>query len=113
MTARRRSGAPVSVGDALRMLVLADGHVTQDRLAAAMGVTRYSVNQLINHRRNVTAEMALRLGKATNTTPEFWLNIQREVDLYAARRKLGKMLGAIRPVLRPIPKAELFLDTVA
>jgi addiction module HigA family antidote len=103
----------VSVGDALRKLVLSNDGVTQDRLAEAMHVTRYSVNQLINNRRNVTAEMALRLGKATNTSAELWLNIQRAIDLYDARRRLGKNLAAIRPVLRPIPDDEFFVDMPA
>jgi addiction module HigA family antidote len=107
---RRTATPPPSVGEVLRSLVLADGDVTQDQLAMVMGVTRYSVNQLINNRRNVTAEMALRLGRATKTTPEFWLNIQRAMDLYCARRRLGKRLTAIHPVLDITPGDDIVVD---
>jgi antitoxin HigA-1 len=44
--------------------------------------------------------MALRLARVTSTTPEFWLNLRRELDLYEARRKLGsklEKLGVLRP----------------
>lgn len=107
---RRVATLPPSVGEVLRTLVLADGDVTQDQLAVAMGVTRYSVNQLINNRRNVTAEMALRLGQATNTSPEFWLNIQRAVDLYTARHRLGRKLSAVRPVLHLSADDDIVID---
>lgn len=80
--------SPPHPGDVLRRL-LADRRITQDRLAEAMRVSRYSVNQLINGRRAVTAEMALRLAKALSTSPEFWLNLQRGVDLHDARRRIG------------------------
>jgi antitoxin HigA-1 len=100
---------PISPGDVLRKRILKD-RITQDQLAEAMAVSRISVNQIINGRRAITAEMALRLARVTSTTPEFWLNLQREVDLYNARRNLDPMLARL-VVLRP-PKRddELFVD---
>ncbi len=99
---------PPSAGEVLRELLLSDGRITQDQLADAMGVSRYSINQLVNDRRAVTAEMALRLAKATSTTAEFWLDLQRNVDLAKARRKLGSKLDAIPPVRKPLSEAEMF-----
>jgi addiction module HigA family antidote len=100
---------PITPGDALRKYILSE-KMTQERLADAMGVSRLSVSQIVNGRRSVTAEMALRLARVTSTTPDFWLNLQRDVDLYNARLKLGAKLDRL-VVLRP-PKSdhELFVD---
>jgi addiction module HigA family antidote len=89
---------PTSPGDVLRKHILRES-ISQETLAKALDVSRFSVNQIINERRAVTPEMALRLARVTSTSPEFWLNLQREVDLYDARKKLGEKLERL-PVLR-------------
>ena len=91
---------PIAPGDVLRKEIVALAGLTQDALAEALGVSRYSVNQLLNDRRSVTADMALRLARVLDTTPEFWLNLQMAVDLAQARRKLGADLDAL-PVVKP------------
>jgi antitoxin HigA-1 len=100
---------PITPGEVLKKRILKAG-ITQERLADAMAVSRLSINQIVNGRRSITAEMALRLAHVTSTTPELWLNLQREVDLYDARRKLEPELARF-VVLRP-PKRddELFVD---
>jgi addiction module HigA family antidote len=45
-----------------------------------MGVSRLTVNEIINDRRIVTAEMALRLEAVTRVSASMWLNLQRNVD---------------------------------
>ena len=91
------AGSP-SPGDFLREKVMS-GELTQEELADALGVSRVSVNQLVNNRRSVTAEMALRLGRAFDTSPEFWLRLQQAVDLEQARRRLADDLIKVRRVL--------------
>jgi addiction module HigA family antidote len=49
--------------------------------ALALGVARKTLSKLIHERGAVTPEMALRLARASNTTPELWLNLQRNYDL--------------------------------
>lgn len=66
-------------------------------LAEAAGVSRQSVNELLRERRAVTPEMALRLGKLFGNSPEFWLNLQRNVDLWDAARGLKQAIAHIRP----------------
>ncbi len=99
---------PVTPGELLRERILSD-KITQEQLADAMKVSRFSINQIINGRRAVTAEMALRLARVTSTTPDYWLNLQRRVDLYQASRKLASKLDGLQ-VLRP-PKTEQELFT--
>lgn len=96
---------PPSPGEVLRGLLGRHG-VTQDALAEAMGVSRYSVNQLVNDRRGITAEMALRMGIALHTSAEFWLSLQRNVDLASARKSLGGALVEIHPVV-PAPASDV------
>ena len=50
-------------------------NLTQGKAAEALGIDRTSLNELLNGRRNVTTEMALRLGHAFGTSPQYWLNL--------------------------------------
>ena len=73
-------------GEVLKEHIVDARKITQEALAEAMGVSRLTINQLINGKRSVTAEMALRLARVLDTTPDFWLNLQRRVDLAEAQR---------------------------
>jgi addiction module HigA family antidote len=73
---------PVHPGEILREDFMPDYRLTVSGLACALGVSRQSVNELVRERRAVSPEMALRLGRLFGNTPEFWLNLQRAVDLY-------------------------------
>lgn len=53
-------------------------------LARVLGVSRKTVSKIVNERGSVSAEMALRLSRAFKTTPELWLNLQRNFDLWHA-----------------------------
>lgn len=58
--------------------------LTQAALAEAMGVPRKHVNELCNDRRRVTAATALILARVFGNSADFWLNVQRRADLWAA-----------------------------
>ena len=60
--------------------------VSQYRLAKTVGVPAVRINDIVHCRRSITADTALRLGRALRMTPEFWLNLQRMYDLDLARR---------------------------
>lgn len=78
---------------------LQDNGITQGEMAVIMGVSRYTVNQLANGKRNVTAVMALRLASATGTGPEAWMDLQRDADLAAARKAMvDGFVDTVRPV---------------
>ena len=65
-----------------------------------MGVSRLTINEIVNEKRTVTAEMALKLSRALGTDPQFWLNLQQDLDLSRARAKLGD-LGDVKVLRRP------------
>lgn len=104
---------PPPPGEVLRTFLLAGNRITQEELARALRVSRITVNQLVNERRAITAAMALRLSRALSTSPEFWLNLQRAVDLAEAEQRLGQTLAAIKPVRPPVPENALFYDPTA
>ena len=68
------------------------------QLAAAIGVPFQRVNDLVNGRRGITPDTALRLAKLFQTTPDLWLNMQRACDLYDAYRKGADALKRIRAI---------------
>jgi addiction module HigA family antidote len=61
--------------------------LTISELAGNLGVSRKTLSKIVNERGDVTPDMALRLSKAFNTTPELWLNLQRNYDLWKAAHK--------------------------
>lgn len=75
---------PSSVGEILVEEFLLPMNITQGQLAEAMGISRRTVNELCNNKRMITIDTALMLSRAFGTTPEFWLNLQQQNDLWAA-----------------------------
>jgi addiction module HigA family antidote len=88
---------PIHPGEILREEFLPEYDISVTALAEAAGVSRQSMNELLRERRAVSPEMALRLGKLFGTSPEFWLNLQRNVDLWDAARGLKREIARIRP----------------
>jgi len=95
---RPRERRPIHPGEMLREDFLPEYGLSVTALAAAAGVSRQSMNELLRERRAVTPEMALRLGKLFGNSPEFWLNLQRNVDLWDAARGLKQEIAHIRPL---------------
>jgi addiction module HigA family antidote len=53
-------------------------------MASTLGVSRKTLSKIINERGAITPDMALRLGRAFDTTPELWMNLQKSYDLWQA-----------------------------
>ena len=89
---------PTTPGEILSEEFLAPLEMTQKQLANHIGCDVKAINRIVNERSIVTTEMALRLGAALRTSADFWLNAQKAVDLYEARKN-------IRSLPKPIKKA--------
>jgi addiction module HigA family antidote len=74
--------------------------LTQVELAQRIGVPFQRVNQIVKQRRSVTPDTALRFARLFGTTPEFWLNLQQNWDLYEAVATSAKEISRIRPLER-------------
>ena len=80
--------APVTPGEMLKEECLAAYGLSQSRLAKAIGISPNRIAEIVNNRRRITADTALRLSLYFGNSPEFWLNLQSHYDLKMARRKL-------------------------
>jgi len=78
---------PTSPGEMLRKEFLEPMGMTQVALAKHLGWTWARLNEIVNGRRGISASSALAFGQAFGTGPEFWLNLQRDWDLWHAMKK--------------------------
>jgi len=95
---RQMKRRPTHPGEMLREDFMPEYGLTVAGLAAAVGVSRQSVNELLRGRRAVSPQMALRLSRLFGNAPEFWLNAQRAVDLWDAARAIKDELARIKPL---------------
>ena len=87
---------PTSPGEILREEFLKLLHLSQRELAQHLGCEVKVINRLVNERSGVTVELALKLGAAFGTTPDFWLNAQKALDLYRASKKVKRLPKPLR-----------------
>jgi addiction module HigA family antidote len=87
---------PTTPGEILREEFLVPLRMTQKQLADHVGCDVKVINRIVNARSAVTAEMALKLAATFRTTPEFWLNAQRAVDLFRAASRLQNLPPSLR-----------------
>lgn len=95
MTSRQRRRRPTSPGEILRAEFLEPLGLTQREFADHLDCDIKVVNRIVNGSR-VTVPMARRLASALGTTPEFWLTLQMEVDLYEAQVRDRFLPGPIQ-----------------
>jgi antitoxin HigA-1 len=80
--------APVTPGEMLKEEFLAEYGLSQNQLAKAVGISPNRIAEIVNNRRRITADTALRLSLYFENSPEFWMNLQTHYDLKIARRNL-------------------------
>ena len=95
---RKLERRPIHPGEILREEFLPEFKLTASGLATALGVSRQSVYELLRERRAVSAEMALRLSRLFGNSADFWLNLQRNVDLWEAEESIKDGLQRIDPL---------------
>jgi antitoxin HigA-1 len=85
---------PAHPGEVLRDYL---GEMSVREAASRLGITRAHLSRILNRHAGITAAMSLRLSAALGTSPEFWLRVQNQHDLWRARR-------AKQPKVRPFPR---------
>lgn len=92
---------PTHPGEMLLEEFLRPLSITQAHFAAAIGVSYVRLNELINGKRGITPDTALRLERALGTTADYWLNLQQAWDLYEAMHsEAAQEIQKIKPVVR-------------
>ena len=80
---------PSHPGRILKNLYMEPLGLSQADAAENLGIARKTLSMLLNEHQGISAEMALRLAKAFDTTPELWMNMQRNYDLQHAMQKVN------------------------
>ena len=89
---------PITPGEILKEEYLDEMEIKPGTLAKAIGVDRAAIKNIIDGKRAISAEMALRLGLYFGNTAEYWLNLQRNYDLAVARdAKLAQFEKEVEP----------------
>jgi addiction module HigA family antidote len=83
---------PVHPGEVLHEDYLIPKGISQNQLALSMRVPPNRISEIIQGKRAITAETALRLARAIGTSPDFWLNLQMYYDLRIAEESLAGVL---------------------
>ena len=92
---------PTHPGQILKEDYLEPLGVSITELSKVLGISRKTLSKIINERGSVTPEMALKLSRAFDTSPEFWINLQRNYDLWVAANK-SKDWEKINPLVEPL-----------
>jgi len=83
---------PINPGDILLEEFLEPMNISQAKLARDINVPANRVNQIINGKREISTDTALRLGKYFGIEPEFWLNLQMRFNMKIVKEKTGKQI---------------------
>jgi addiction module HigA family antidote len=91
---------PVHPGEVLLEEFMRPLGISQYRLAKETNVPPRRINEIVQGRRAVTADTALRLARFFGTSEMFWLNLQARYELDIQKQKTGTALSAVRPLTR-------------
>ena len=97
---------PIHPGEILNEEFMKPLQISQYRLAKDLSVPPRRINEIIQGKRRISADTALRLGRYFKMTPEFWLKLQSRYDLELASQNLEKRLELEVKVYKLMPKAK-------
>ena len=89
---------PTHPGEILLEEFLIPMGISQSALARELHTSFRAINEIVNQKRGITTEMSLRLSRYFGTTPQLWLNLQNQYDLYRIARKKKSELEQIHTV---------------
>ena len=84
--------APIHPGEILSEEFLAPLEITQYRLAKEISVPPRRINEIVQGKRGISADTALRLARYFRTSERFWINLQAHYDLEIEKDRLGNRL---------------------
>ncbi len=92
---------PIHAGEILREEFLVPLGMSANALAIAIGVPATRVSEIVNERRGISGDTALRLGRYFHMTAEFWMGLQSDYELELVRYQSGKKIfESVRPAAR-------------
>jgi antitoxin HigA-1 len=100
MTAKRL--APIHPGQILLEEFMEPLNLSRNKLAKALGVTPKTINEIVNRKRGITGNVALRLSRYFGTTPGVWMNLQKRYELETAKDKYEAEIAKIEACQRAV-----------
>ena len=82
---------PLHPGEIVKEVCVDSTGLTVADVAKKLGIDRTTFSRLINGHAGISPEMAIRLSMALGTTPNIWLNLQRDFDLWKAEKHQNKL----------------------
>ena len=99
MSKAKKTLAPIHPGEILSQDFMKPLKLSMNKLAMDLRVPTTRIAEIVHGARSVTADTALRLARYFNTSPQFWLNLQRDYDLQIAEdAKMGEICRDVRPL---------------
>jgi len=89
---------PVTPGEVLLEEFMKPQGISINALARRIGVSPARISNIVNAKRSISADTALRLERCFGIDAQFWLNLQTDYDLRMSRRTSGSVLEAIQPL---------------
>mgnify|MGYP000374319902 CR=1 FL=1 len=86
--------SPIHAGEILLEEFMQPLELSQNALAKSLHVTPRRINEIVNGKRSITPDTALRLAKFFGNSAEFWMNLQNKFDLEVAKDTLAKKIDA-------------------
>lgn len=94
--------SPIHPGEILKEEILAPRKISQVKLAQGINVSPKLISEICQKKRNIDAEMALRLGAYFGISADFWMNLQQHYDLEISKDLFEeKIKKEIKPLIRP------------
>lgn len=90
--------ANIHPGEILQEEFLIPMGISAYKLSKSIGVQQTRISLIIKGERGITADTAMRLSKYFGTTPEFWMNLQREYDLRKVKTEIKEIIDHIVPI---------------
>lgn len=94
----KRNLPPAHPGEILKEEYIAERGLTVAEVARGLGISRSSLSAIVNERAGISPEMAVKLSEAFGNTSQFWINLQKNYEIWHAEKKVD------RSVIRHFPK---------
>ena len=86
----KRNLAPVHPGEILREEYIQERGLTITEVAKGLGIARANLSAIVNERAGISPELAVKLSEAFGNTAQFWVNLQKNYELWHAERKVNR-----------------------
>ena len=86
----KRNLPPIHPGEILREEYIKERGLTVTEVANGLGMARANLSAIINERAGISPEMAVKLSEAFGNTTQFWMNLQKNYEVWYAERKVNR-----------------------